>query len=78
MKMKELIKVYFANQYEDVKTKTNIRFNRKVDYKLEIERVIDSISTSKARGIDNILGEFYKNKEVREIIKDKFHSHSNQ
>ena len=74
--MKELIKVYFTNQYEDANTKTNIRFNGKVDYRQEIERAIDLIAISKASGIENISEELYKNKEVREIIKYKLHSHS--
>ena len=76
--MKELIVAHFTNQYKDLNTKTNIRFNGNIDYRLEIERAINSVATNKASGIDNIPGELYRNRDARQLIKDKIETHFKQ
>ena len=76
--MKELIVSHITNQYKDLNTKTNIWFDGNIDYRLEIARAIYSVATNKASGIENILGELYRNRDARLLIKDKIEIHFSQ
>ena len=66
---------YFKNLYKDNWGKININFKGHLNYELELDRVIKSIATNKASGIDNIPGEFYKNKEISDGIKFRIQQH---
>ena len=73
--MKNIVINYFKSLYKDNSDKIDTKFNGYLDYRLEIDRAIESLATNKASGVDNIPGEFYKYKEMKEDIKHRLQWH---
>ena len=73
--MKNIVINYFESLYKDNSDKIDAKFNGYLDYRLEIDRSIESLATNKASGVDNIPGEFYKHKEMEVDIKYRLQWH---
>ena len=70
--MNKMKYVHYNNFYRHDSTKVNIEYNNR-DFRLNVNRAIDSIARNKACGLDHIPGELFKIHKWRIDIKIKKH-----